>query len=180
MEHAAENAAVHWIWHQLGEVVGGAPKSRDTHSPSDAEVLGLSDGQRKMVSGAVQRIIICPAVKTDGGEAPRISEEVFGTCMRGVLRSQALALRYHDRNNATTERRVEPYGLVIHPPRWYLLCFDIRKKAIRSFRLDRIESAHFMIGHRFEPPEPDELFAEMEGVRLDSAPDGSLYVNRGA
>jgi predicted DNA-binding transcriptional regulator YafY len=51
----------------------------------------------------------------------------------------------------TSRRQVDPYGLVFHSGRWYLVAHDHRSDEIRSFRLDRIAAAA-ATGISFEAP----------------------------
>jgi predicted DNA-binding transcriptional regulator YafY len=50
-----------------------------------------------------------------------------------------------------SRREVDPYGLVFHSGRWYLVAHDHRTDEIRSFRLDRIAAAA-PTGANFEAP----------------------------
>ncbi len=50
-----------------------------------------------------------------------------------------------------SRREVDPYGLVFHSGRWYLVAHDHRTDEIRSFRLDRIAAAT-PTGASFEAP----------------------------
>jgi len=50
-----------------------------------------------------------------------------------------------------SSRQVDPYGLVFHNARWYLVAHDHRSDEIRSFRLDRIVTAA-ATGETFEAP----------------------------
>ncbi len=50
-----------------------------------------------------------------------------------------------------SRRQVDPYGLVFHSGRWYLVAHDHRTAEIRSFRLDRIAAAT-PTGEDFEAP----------------------------
>ena len=50
-----------------------------------------------------------------------------------------------------SRRQVDPYGLVFHSGRWYLVAHDHRSDEIRSFRLDRIVTAA-PTGEDFEAP----------------------------
>ena len=50
-----------------------------------------------------------------------------------------------------SHRQVDPYGLVFHSGRWYLVAHDHRTDEIRSFRLDRIVAAA-PTGETFEAP----------------------------
>ncbi|MCG5053043.1 MAG: WYL domain-containing protein [Myxococcales bacterium] len=52
-----------------------------------------------------------------------------------------LRFRYCDQAGKTSTRRVEPHGLLLQTPAWYLLAFDIDKGAARTFRMDRITQA---------------------------------------
>ena len=52
-----------------------------------------------------------------------------------------LHLAYADRGGSSTERDVEPLGLLWGSPGWYLLAWCRLRGAVRGFRLDRIRSA---------------------------------------
>jgi predicted DNA-binding transcriptional regulator YafY len=58
-----------------------------------------------------------------------------------------VALRYHGK-----ERTLHPYGIVIHSGRWYVTGADSASGQVRTFRLDRIESAA-VTGGTFEAPD---------------------------
>ena len=58
-----------------------------------------------------------------------------------------------DRPVAVTRRDVDPYGLVFHAGRWYLVGHDHRSGEIRSFRVDRVVAVE-PGGATFDPP-PD-------------------------
>ncbi|HEX6417673.1 MAG TPA: YafY family protein [Acidimicrobiales bacterium] len=49
-------------------------------------------------------------------------------------------------------REVDPYGLVVHNRRWYLVGHDHLRDGLRTFRLDRIAAAA-EVHRRFTPPE---------------------------
>jgi len=51
-------------------------------------------------------------------------------------------LEYRDRAGRDTERRVEPYRIVVLGRRWYLLSYDLDRADWRTFRLDRIRAVH--------------------------------------
>ncbi len=64
---------------------------------------------------------------------------------------ERLTLTYRTRMQVTGDRDVDPYGLVFHSGRWYLVAHDHRSGEIRSFRADRIAGIAGT-GQRFEPP----------------------------
>ncbi|MFG1755751.1 helix-turn-helix transcriptional regulator [Streptosporangium sandarakinum] len=68
-----------------------------------------------------------------------------------------LAAAVHARHTVRIEhtrgaREVDPYGLVVHARRWYLVGHDHLRAAIRMYRLDRISGAAELPG-TFTPPD---------------------------
>jgi predicted DNA-binding transcriptional regulator YafY len=61
--------------------------------------------------------------------------------------------RYTDRDGHRTERRVEPYRLILLGRLWYLLGWDREREDWRTFRVDRVEEAD-VPGTTFTPREP--------------------------
>ena len=49
-------------------------------------------------------------------------------------------LRYRDAAGAETEREFDPYGLVFHYGRWYLVGLDHLRIEMRSLRVDRVQA----------------------------------------
>jgi predicted DNA-binding transcriptional regulator YafY len=79
--------------------------------------------------------------------SPRISESwgsprpaVLGPVKDGFFELRALEIEYGTARERTT-RVVEPHYLLLAWPVWYLLVWDHLRDAVRTLRLDRIESA---------------------------------------
>ncbi len=51
-----------------------------------------------------------------------------------------VSITYRSWRGETSERDLDPYGLVFHSGRWYVTGLDSRRAAIRVFRIDRIDS----------------------------------------
>jgi predicted DNA-binding transcriptional regulator YafY len=66
--------------------------------------------------------------------------------------AERLHFDYADRDAYRSERRVEPYRLVLLGRRWYLIAWDLDRQDWRSFRLDRL-SAPRSTGAQFAPRE---------------------------
>jgi len=79
--------------------------------------------------------------------------------------ARLLAFTYRDHQGRAAERQVEPHGLLVRPPRWYVLAWDTAKNAPRLFRADRI-STPAVLGHTFVP-RPGDL---VTGVCPDARP----------
>jgi predicted DNA-binding transcriptional regulator YafY len=79
--------------------------------------------------------------------------------------TRLLAFTYRDQQGRRTKRQVEPHGLLVRPPLWYVLAWDTGKNAPRLFRADRI-STPTVIDHTFVP-RPADL---VTGVCPDARP----------
>lgn len=66
------------------------------------------------------------------------------------------------------ERDIDPYGLVFHSRRWYVVAHDHHSGEIRSFRADRITGTR-ATGDRFEPPPGFDAVAHLnrQFARMD-------------
>jgi predicted DNA-binding transcriptional regulator YafY len=62
-----------------------------------------------------------------------------------------VAVSYTARDGRRSERTVHPYGIVVHSGRWYVTGADSASGEVRTFRLDRIETATVLPGS-FEIP----------------------------
>ncbi|TYK49204.1 helix-turn-helix transcriptional regulator [Actinomadura decatromicini] len=84
-----------------------------------------------------------------------------------------LAAAVHARRTVRIEhtrgaREVDPYGLVVHARRWYLVGHDHLRAAVRMYRLDRIGGAAELPG-RFTPPEDfDPVAHVLRALTLDA------------
>jgi predicted DNA-binding transcriptional regulator YafY len=66
--------------------------------------------------------------------------------------AERLQFDYADRDAYSSERRVEPYRLVLLGRRWYLIAWDLDRQNWRSFRLDRLSEPR-STGVQFAPRE---------------------------
>ena len=71
-------------------------------------------------------------------ERPRPA--VLGPVQDGFFEQRAIEVEYRTARERTT-RVVEPHYLLLSWPAWYLLVWDHFREAVRTLRLDRIESA---------------------------------------
>ncbi|HKQ78435.1 MAG TPA: YafY family protein [Blastocatellia bacterium] len=101
--------------------------------------------------------------------APQPRAELVLMLSSAVQRRRRVRLRYQS-HREETERGVDPYGLVSHWERWYLVGWCQLRQAVRVFRLDRILDA-VVEETGFEPPaEFDSLRYVLES--LATAPWG--------
>ena len=99
--------------------------------------------------------------------------EAIAAVHTAIDERRVLELRYYKENeDQFTTRKVEPYkitntanavpdGPQRGPRGWYLWCWDLGRKDVRHFRLDRIKEAT-LTDERFEPRPEIELLADAD------------------
>ncbi|MFL4474766.1 helix-turn-helix transcriptional regulator [Paeniglutamicibacter sp. MACA_103] len=112
--------------------------------------------------------------------------EIYASLVRAIREHQVVDLAYYSASSdALSVRQVEPIRLVENAGRQYLRAFSVPNNEIRSFRIDRIQSAAFsgqgftLDPHRhddqddifFTPSPTDELVVLGFGPRLASLVD---------
>lgn len=90
---------------------------------------------RERVAAVTESMVTAPG--EDTGVEPELLIEL-GHAVRGT---EQVRLDYRDRLGRESERRVEPYRIVVLGRRWYLLAFDLSREDWRTFRLDRMRGA---------------------------------------
>ncbi|GAB3422260.1 helix-turn-helix transcriptional regulator [Flindersiella endophytica] len=147
-----------------------------TDDEAVATVVGLRfaalaqvDGASEAAASALRKLEqVLPARLRSRMQAVSASTEAVSRSVRSVdlalFQSLATAIQgcqdvgfaYQNRSGATSDRRVEPYRLVLLGRRWYLLAWDRDRADWRTFRLDRI-SLLTVPGTTFHPrPLPDD------------------------
>ena len=77
---------------------------------------------------------------------------VLLTLAEAARHRRPVALTYTSWGGRRSERTLHPYGIVAHSGRWYVTGADSDRGEVRTFRLDRIETAEVLAGS-FEVPE---------------------------
>lgn len=77
--------------------------------------------------------------------------EIVGAFERAFTAELALSFHYVDREGERSRRRVEPHGLLVNPPIWYVLAHDLERDAPRMFRVDRISRPKVLEDVPFTP-----------------------------
>lgn len=63
---------------------------------------------------------------------------------QAFLVMRRINIGYRAENGAETERTIEPHYLLLNYPVWYVLAWDNLRDEVRTFRCDRIGSAHVL------------------------------------
>lgn len=70
---------------------------------------------------------------------PSLDDNALLTLTRAAENNQQVAFRYHSPEQGMIARTIDPYGAVFRQGRWYVIGFCHLRRAMRSFRLDRID-----------------------------------------
>ena len=118
-----------------------------------AKLLGnLPAPKARALRALCRRVIVGhPAsapIRAGAGAAPpellRLFEEAFSTGL-------GLGFQYTDREGRDSSRRIEPHGLLVQTPVWYVLARDVDKQEPRMFRMDRIARPRILRDVTFQP-----------------------------
>lgn len=103
----------------------------------------------------MQRVLIGDSAPDLRGAVPGIDPKLVSTFEKAFTSSKLLSFNYVDREGRRTRRRVEPHGLLVRAPLWYVIAWDPRRGAPRLFRADRIRRPS--ITEQAFLPRPHEL-----------------------
>ena len=106
-------------------------------------VASFSPAKRERVNLLKSRILIGVTASTQV-QAGVLSPpgRVVRSLHRAFIDQDTLRMRYQREDGATSERVIEPHYLLLKYPVWYVVAQDQLRQAPRTFRCDRILSAH--------------------------------------
>jgi predicted DNA-binding transcriptional regulator YafY len=155
----AQQAVGLWLSVQIARRVAGLPFSRGSAVAMNKVLASLPAERRIQLRQLCRRIIVgmgaSERVRETFGEITPTLLDAFERCFReGVC----MSFRYTDRLGVTTHRRIEPHGIFVRTPFWYVLAVDIGREeddatgegANRMFRMDRIANPRSLT-RSFEP-----------------------------
>jgi predicted DNA-binding transcriptional regulator YafY len=109
-------------------------------------VRALPDTFREHAQAAAEAVVIDPA---RWGAHVKERPELVRSLQDAVVRRNRVRLVYSGRGHETSERMVDPLGLVDKDDVWYLIAWTDRGR--RTFRIDRVVAAQ-ATDETFEPP----------------------------
>lgn len=151
---AVEDIVALWLAARLAQAVGPLggplPWGRRAERVVPKLLASLPKARARALRALCQRIFVGPAAS----DAVRASSrggvpELLGHVERAAYEGFALSFAYRDRNGRASTRFVEPHGVLVQLPVWYLLARDVHKDAPRAFRMDRIADPALASPHRF-------------------------------
>ncbi len=129
----------------------------------EASLLALSKLHHVLPARLRHRIDAFQVIIVPVAEGSRVDPDVL-TAVAGACRDrERLRFDYRTHSGAEQRREVEPYRLVHHRRRWYLIAWDLQRSDWRTFRVDRM-SPRVPSGPRFVPralPTDEEIAARL-------------------
>jgi predicted DNA-binding transcriptional regulator YafY len=102
-----------------------------------------------------------------------VASEQIVAFSQAVYSRTCLDIGYEASSGQVTERRIAPYGLVLHARAWYVPAYCFLREDLRVFRLDRV-CAVSRTDQPFERPEPfDATAAVIESLK--QLPNTTVY-----
>ena len=141
-----------WLGARLAAGASDLPWGRGANSGMAKLLGGLPTKKARALRTLCTRVIVGqPAsanVRAGAAPAPR---ELLGLFEEAFSNGVGLGFVYSDRQGQQSHRRVEPHGLLVEPPVWYVLARDLDKQEPRTFRMDRISRPRILSGIVFRP-----------------------------
>jgi predicted DNA-binding transcriptional regulator YafY len=109
----------------------------------------LPDRLRRRVAAVHANIA---TLRWPGGEGPTVDPDALAVLAQACRDQEEVRFEYRRRDGEETRRLVQPHQLVSAGRRWYLVAWDVRRDAWRTFRLDRLSETR-LAGARFAPRE---------------------------
>lgn len=150
-----------WLAARLSRGASDLPWGEAANSGM-AKLLGsIPTARARDLRALCRRVIVgqpaSPNIRAGAGKAPaellRLFEDAFSAGL-------GLGFQYTDRLGRPSSRRVEPHGLLVETPVWYVLARDVDKAEPRMFRMDRISRPRILDEVVFRP-DPDVIRAQL-------------------
>ena len=141
-----------WLAARLSRETSDLPWGGAAASALAKVLASLPPAKARDLRTLCRRVIVGPpastGTRTGVGLPPpellRLFEDAFS-------RRRGLAFHYQDRDHADSRRTVEPHGLLVQTPVWYILSRDVEKGEPRTFRMDRISQPRIVQTLTFQP-----------------------------
>lgn len=141
-----------WLAARLSQEASDLPWGKSASSGLSKLLSSLPAPRAKALRALCQRVVVGePAtanIRATMGETPG---ELLGLFEEAFTTGRGLAFRYIDRDGKPSSRRIEPHGLLVVTPAWYVLARDVAKQEPRMFRMDRVRSPKLLPDVTFQP-----------------------------
>jgi predicted DNA-binding transcriptional regulator YafY len=165
-----EEVVALWLAANLSATATSLPWGSAARSGLEKLFASVPRERARSMRELCRRVVVgrpaTPRVLAELGTPP---EELLSVFERAFARKVCLSFEYRDRHGHASRRLVEPHGLLVEAPAWYVLARDVEKSAARMFRMDRIRRAR-LVPERSFVPDMEGLKAQALSQRLNIAP----------
>jgi predicted DNA-binding transcriptional regulator YafY len=141
-----------WLAARLSREASVLPWGKAASSGLTKLLGSLPDAKARELRALCRRVIVGPPASAGTREgAGAATSELLDHFERAFSSGLGLGLDYQDREGRRTARRIEPHGLLVETPVWYVLARDVDKGEPRMFRMDRITRARVLSDVVFRP-----------------------------
>ncbi len=141
------------------QVTTGIPYARVAEQAVDRLIATLPRERAAELRRLMQRITVgAPASAQVSASLGEVEDGFLSKFEAAFSRSRVLSFAYTDRLDQATTRVVEPHGLLLQLPIWYVIAHDRLRDAPRMFRVDRMR--HVALCDEGFEPKPPSWFAE--------------------
>jgi predicted DNA-binding transcriptional regulator YafY len=141
-----------WLAARLSRAASDLPWDGAARSGLAKLISSVPAERQRELRALCRRVVVGPPaserVRSGAGAPPPELLRLFEEAFAGGI---GLGFRYSDREGRRSERRVEPHGLLVQTPVWYLLARDRDRLEPRMFRMDRVSAPRLLAGVRFRP-----------------------------
>jgi predicted DNA-binding transcriptional regulator YafY len=131
-------------------VLDGSHAAADADDPVGAALGKIIRALPETVGRPAATIRRHAAAAPDRG-AVRPGAETTSALVAAVAAQRRVSIGYHSESDRRWQQDVDPWAVVVRHGRWYLLCHSHRARAVRAYRIDRIQSVD-AAGEQFRPP----------------------------
>src|SRR5690606_5807238 len=101
-------------------------------------VLKYSD--KEFLDNLEERVAIRPSPRPD-----QVPDSHIAEIQMAIATNRLISMKYYSQyTDTTTEREVEPLGMVFYSSRWHLIGFCRLRQDLRDFRADRIQKVKIL------------------------------------
>lgn len=147
----AEVVAI-WLGARLSQGASDLPWGQAANTGMAKLLASLPGAKARTLRALCRRVIVGqPASANVRAGAGRSSRELLALFEEAFSAGLGLGFHYTDREGRDSIRRIEPHGLLVEPPVWYVLARDVDKGEPRMFRMDRIARPRILAEVTFKP-----------------------------
>lgn len=140
------------------QMATGLPYSLAADHAIDRLISTLPEARARQFRRLMQRITVgMPASMRMTQGVGQVEPGLLHKCETAFSEHRALSFSYVDRHGQVTERTIEPHGLLLSMPIWYVVAYDRLRDAARMFRVDRMQDV-VLLDEVFDP-RPASYFA---------------------